>query len=54
MNHVPNGRDGRKTARDGSQVPMKKNSQGRDPGPVEENSSANGKWEKFVSRSVVV
>ena len=30
MKHVPNGREERKTAKDGTQVPMKNNSQGRD------------------------
>ena len=31
MKHVPNVREERKTGRDGTQVPMKKNSQGWDP-----------------------
>ena len=43
MKHVPNGREERNTARDGTQVPMKKNSQGWDPRTHERKSSANSR-----------
>ena len=38
MKHVPNGREERKTARDGTQEPKKKNSQGRDPSTMKERA----------------
>ena len=43
MKHVPNVGEERKTARDGTPEPKKKNSQGRDPRTHDRKSSANSR-----------
>ena len=52
MEHVPNGREERKTARDGTQVPMKKAARVGTPGPVNKTQCQQAQAEMCIVRAM--